>query len=343
MFTWHSHAKLSEVKQRTVTGTCARNRPNGYGNSSSWSQQLWLWQCSGCCGGNKLLMIPHPRGRSCLHFLVAFLVRLMLWTMEERPHLSRIRGYVCWCLICRDLSLVLQLDDLYDAVACPTKLFTDVEVKETFLYADVHVLVAEWSTERVPPPSHHQLMSVKSNCPLSVNRHYRTERCALRPSRPRLLWLRTKPTSRNMHVESNVALHLDLYVVISAAIAVRYWRAEHVCGHISKIPCDEVFVEPRLTREVQRSELLNFLRCRVLCVVRSCQKMVRHLLTWLHIFAHYSHMVIWSSNHLCLRVRCCSINTYIIDYRRVLCSFDCDRAKSFLANQMEHWQRTIAL
>ena len=76
--------------------------------------------------------------------------------------------------------------------------------------------------------------------------------------------------------------------------------------------------------------------------VRSCQKMVRHLLTWLHIFAHFSHMVIWSSNHLCLRVRCCSHNTYMIDSRRVLCSFDCDSAQSFLASQMENWQRTIA-
>ena len=51
------------------------------------------------------------------------------------------------------LNNVLQLDDLDDAVACPAKLFTDAEVKETFLYADVHVLVAEWSTERVPPPN----------------------------------------------------------------------------------------------------------------------------------------------------------------------------------------------
>ena len=76
--------------------------------------------------------------------------------------------------------------------------------------------------------SHHQLVSVKSSCPLSVNRLYRTERCALRPSRPRLPWLRTKPTSRNMHEGSNVALHLPWYVVVSAAIAVRYWRAEHV-------------------------------------------------------------------------------------------------------------------
>ena len=84
------------------------------------------------------MMIPHPRGRSCLHFSVASLVGLMLWTMEESPRLSH-------------LNNVLQLDDLDDAVACPTKLFTGVEVKETFLYADVHVLFAEWSTERVPP------------------------------------------------------------------------------------------------------------------------------------------------------------------------------------------------
>ena len=51
------------------------------------------------------------------------------------------------------LRNVLQLDDLDDAVARPAKLFTDLEGKETFLYADVHVLVAEWSTERIPPPN----------------------------------------------------------------------------------------------------------------------------------------------------------------------------------------------
>ena len=37
----------------------------------------------------------------CL-FLAASLVCLMLWTMMERPHLSHIRGCVCWCPICRD-------------------------------------------------------------------------------------------------------------------------------------------------------------------------------------------------------------------------------------------------
>ena len=42
------------------------------------------------------------------------------------------------------LNSVLQLEDLDDAVAYPTKLLTDPEVKETFLDADIHVLVAEW-------------------------------------------------------------------------------------------------------------------------------------------------------------------------------------------------------
>ena len=32
----------------------------------------------------------------------------------------------------------------------------------------------------------------------------------------------------------------------------------------------------------------------------------------------------------------------MIASRRVLCSFDCDSAQSFLASQMENWQRTIA-
>ena len=118
-----------------------------------------------------------------------------------------------------------------------------------------------------------------------------------------------------------------------------------VCGN-QCYNCGAILASRACQREAQRSELLNFLRCLVLCVVRSCQKMVRHLLTWLHIFVHFSRMVIWSSNHLilhvCLRVRCCSLNTYMIDSRRVLCSFDCDSAQSFLASQMENWQRTIA-
>ena len=33
---------------------------------------------------------------------------------------------------------------------------------------------------------------------------------------------------------------------------------------------------------------------------------------------------------------------YMIDSRRVLCSFDCDRAPCFLTSHMESWQRTIA-
>ena len=32
----------------------------------------------------------------------------------------------------------------------------------------------------------------------------------------------------------------------------------------------------------------------------------------------------------------------MIEFRRVLCSFDCDSAQSFLASQMENWKRTIA-
>ena len=138
---WHSHAKLSEARPRMSTDTCAQDRPNGYGNNSSWSQQMWLWQCSDCYGGNKLLVILHPHGRFCLPFLAASLVCQTLWTIVER--VSDVQR----------LNNVLQLDDLDDAVACPAKLFTDAEVKETFLYADVHVLVAEWSTERIPPPN----------------------------------------------------------------------------------------------------------------------------------------------------------------------------------------------
>ena len=51
------------------------------------------------------------------------------------------------------LNHVLQLDDLDGAAACPAKLFTDADVKATFLNADVHALFVEWSTERIPPPN----------------------------------------------------------------------------------------------------------------------------------------------------------------------------------------------
>ena len=72
-------------------------------------------------------------------------------------------------------------------------------------------------------------------------------------------------------------------------------------------------------KEAQRNESWNSLRCAVLCVVRSCQKMIRHFRTWLHTFAQSFHMVIWSVNHLILHVchtRCqclryCSSNTNI--------------------------------
>ena len=77
----------------------------------------------------------------------------------------------------------------------------------------------------------------------------------------------------------------------------------------------------------------------------------RHLRTWLHTFAHSFHMVIWFRNHFILHVchprylyaRCCSTNTYMIDSRRVLCSFDFDSAQCFLTSHMESWQRTIAV
>ena len=110
-----------------------------------------------------------------------------------------------------------------------------------------------------------------------------------------------------------------------ATIVVRSCRVLYVCEHTSKILCDEVFVVLNLTREAQRNELWNLLRCLVLSAEPSCQKMIRHLLTWLHIFAHSSHMVIWFGDRLilhvcqarCLCVRCCSLNTCMIDSRRV--------------------------
>ena len=61
-------------------------------------------------------------------------------------------------------------------------------------------------------------------------------------------------------------------------------------------------------------------------------------------------MVIWFGNHLflhvchprCLCVRCCSLNTDMIDSRCVLSSFDYDGAQFRLTSQMESWQRTNA-
>ena len=123
-------------------------------------------------------------------------------------------------------------------------------------------------------------------------------------------------------------------MVISAAIAARSWRAEHVCEHISKIPCDEVFVEPHIVE-------FSPMSC-ALCGAQLSENgtalahMAAHLRTLL------PHGDVWSSNHLCLRVRYFSLNAYMPDSRRVLCSFDCDSAQSFLASQMENWQRTIA-
>ena len=132
---------------------CAQDRPNGYGNNSSWSQQMWLWQCSGCCGGNKLLVIPHPRGRFCLPFFGCI---PGLPDAVDNSGATTPLAHSRLLLLVSDLQRlnnVLQLDDLDDAVAYPAKLFTDAEVKEMFFYADVHVLVAEWSSERVPPPN----------------------------------------------------------------------------------------------------------------------------------------------------------------------------------------------
>ena len=158
----HSHAKLSEARPRTLADTCARNRPNGHGNNSSWSQQMWFWQC--CDSGNKLLVILDPRGRFAKH--------CGQWWNEHT---------CCTFVVATDGG----------RVAKTSKLFTDPEVKETLLHTDVHVLVAARPNgipppsvpfdEQVPPP-----IVATSCCPLSVNRFYKKERCVLRHSRPRL-------------------------------------------------------------------------------------------------------------------------------------------------------------
>ena len=62
------------------------------------------------------------------------------------------------------------------------------------------------------------------------------------------------------------------------------------------------------------------------CVVRSCWKMMRHSITWIHIFTRFS---------LCLHI-------IMSDLRRAIDSFDCDSARSVLTRLIEHWQRTIA-
>ena len=108
------------------------------------------------CGSGSAavaMVATNSRGRFWLLFLV---LSLVLPDVVDNSGATTPFAHSWLRLLVSDLQRlnnVLQLGDLDDAVACPAKLFTDVEVKETFLYADVHVLVAEWSTERVPPPN----------------------------------------------------------------------------------------------------------------------------------------------------------------------------------------------
>ena len=181
---------LALARKALRMDTCAQNRPDRYGNSSSWSQQMWLWQCSGCYGGNKLLVIPHPRGRFCLPFFVASLVCLTLWTTAELPHPLHIRGCDCWCLICRD------------STTCSSSMIWTtqwlVQRNSSLILwsrkrSSTQMFMRWWPSGRLNASrlqmchltnkvSHHQLLSVKSSCPSSVNKFYRTGLCALRPS-----------------------------------------------------------------------------------------------------------------------------------------------------------------
>ena len=217
----------------------------------------------------------------------------MLWTTEGRPHLSRIRGCVCWCLICN----VLQLDDLDDAVACPAKLFTVAEVKEKFLYADVHVLVAEWSTERIPPPPMPRdeqvlpppVVEREVELPFVCEQIYRTGLWALRHSDQDCAGCapnpqqETPPRSRTL---CRLRLVCGNQCCKSGAILAR-----PACLRIHlKDSVRRCFCRASCARKAQRNELWNFLRCLVLSAERSGQKVIRHLLTWLaHLRAFLPH------------------------------------------------------
>ena len=84
---------------------------------------------------------------SAWSFLFAFfrwhtLVCMMLWTTEERPHFSRIRGCVCWCLMCRGLT-----------TCCSSTIWTMQWLVRRNSSLMLKSRKREWSTKRIPPPS----------------------------------------------------------------------------------------------------------------------------------------------------------------------------------------------
>ena len=175
---WHSHAKLSKPQPRTLTDTYAQDHPNGYGNKSSWFQQMCLWQCSDCYGGNKLLVIPHARGRSCFPFLVAF---LSWWTIMERSHPLHIPGYDYWCLICGDSTMYYSW----------TIWMTQWLIHQSFSLIrrsgkpfSMQISMCWWQSGRLN--AYHLQVCQLTNGLMYVKRYYRTERRALRLLRQKI-------------------------------------------------------------------------------------------------------------------------------------------------------------
>ena len=161
------------MTQRVLTDTCARNPQNGYGNNSSWSQRTWLWQCRDCHGGNKLLANPRLRGHFCFAFFwVASLVCLMLWTTEGRPHLSRIRGCVCWCLICYSSTIwtTQWLVRRNSSLMLKSRKSFSTQMSMCWLPSGRPNASRHHPSQKTNKCSHHQLLSVKSSCPSSVNK-----------------------------------------------------------------------------------------------------------------------------------------------------------------------------
>ena len=250
-------------------------------------------------------------------FLVASLRCLMLSTMGERPHLSRIRGCVCWCPICRDLttcysSTIWTMQWLVQRN--PSSLMS--KSRKTFLYADVHVMC--WlpsgrlnasrlqnvpkEDEQVPP--HHQLVSLKSSCPLSVNRLYRTERCAP-AGLPTKIALAAHQTHFKKHARGVKRCVASALVCGNQCCNCGAILASRACllNTSQRFRATEVFCRASLAKGSPTQRIVEILSDVFFslwwAVVRKWYGTCSHGCTSSHIF---SHMAIWSSNHLCLRV-----------------------------------------
>ena len=360
---WHSRAKLSEAQPRTLTDTYAQDHPNGYGNNSNWFQQMYRWQCSDCYGGNKSLMIPHARGRSCLPSLDASLDYRTLWTTMERSHPLHIPGYDYLYLICRDSTMY------YSSMIWTMQWLTQqsfsliLRSRKPF---SMPIYMCWWQNGRLSAyhlqacqlmnKYYHQLSKMKSDGLMYVKRYYRTERRALRHLQQKLLWQRIRPIPRNTHEESNAASHLHWYAVTSAAIVERYWRPERVYEYISNTLYKEAFVGLRLPKEARPRHTWNLLHVVVLYVASSYRKRVLRTRTWLHISALFSQMVIssdeHSTNHECshhlkgsmqrtLPVTVCAVGWFRCEQPLDRTFVECSGVTPLSNGPMESWQTTL--